>query len=75
MMLFITTFLEQAIEPLRDLPEDEQDAAAGLSQPQARLSWRVAGFDAAVKDWLHERFTLRQGIMTIREYPERSRGQ
>jgi hypothetical protein len=29
-----------------------------------------AAFDAAVKEWPHERFTLRQGIMTMREYPE-----
>jgi hypothetical protein len=28
-----------------------------------------AAFDAAVKKWPHERFTLRQGIMTMREYP------
>ena len=33
-----------------------------------------AAFDAAVKEWPHERFTLRQGVMTIREYPDRPRG-
>jgi hypothetical protein len=27
-----------------------------------------AAFDAAVKNWPHERFTLRQGIMLIREH-------
>ena len=32
-----------------------------------------AAFEAATKEWPHERFTLRQGIMTIREYPERPR--
>jgi hypothetical protein len=34
-----------------------------------------AAFDAAVTEWPHERFTLRQGIMTIREHPERPRGR
>jgi hypothetical protein len=28
-----------------------------------------AAFDAAVKEWPHERFTLRNGIMLMREYP------
>lgn len=28
-----------------------------------------AAFDAAVKNWPSERFTLRQGIMLIREHP------
>jgi hypothetical protein len=32
-----------------------------------------AAFDAAIKEWPHERFTLRQGIMLMREYPERQR--
>jgi hypothetical protein len=32
-----------------------------------------AAFDAAVKEWPHERFTLRNGIMLMREYPERPR--
>ena len=32
-----------------------------------------AAFEAATKVWPHERFTLRQGIMTIREYSERPR--
>jgi hypothetical protein len=31
-------------------------------------------FDAVVKEWPHERFTLRNGIMLMREYPERPRG-
>lgn len=31
-----------------------------------------AAFDAAVKELPNERFTLRQEIMTMREYPERS---
>jgi hypothetical protein len=34
-----------------------------------------AAFEAATKEWPHERFTLRQGIMTIREYPERPPGR
>jgi hypothetical protein len=32
-----------------------------------------AAFDAAIKEWPDERFTLRQGIMLMREYPERAR--
>jgi hypothetical protein len=32
-----------------------------------------AAFDAAVKEWPHERFTLRNGIMLMREHPERPR--
>jgi hypothetical protein len=28
-----------------------------------------AAFDAAVAEWPHERFTLRQGIMLMREHP------
>jgi hypothetical protein len=31
-----------------------------------------AAFDAALGDWPHARFTLRQGIMTIREHPNKS---
>ena len=34
---------------------------------------RVA-FDAAVKEWPHERFTLRNGIMLMREHPPTKRG-
>jgi len=44
-----------------------------------RIRWTIAAsgsivlaraaFDAAVKEWPHERFTLRQGIMTVRQYP------
>jgi len=30
-----------------------------------------AAFDAAVANWPNERFTLRQGIMLIREHPDR----
>jgi hypothetical protein len=33
-----------------------------------------AAFDAAIKEWPNERFTLRNGIMLMREYPERPRG-
>jgi hypothetical protein len=33
-----------------------------------------AAFDAAIKEWPHERFTLRNGIMLLSEYPERPRG-
>jgi hypothetical protein len=29
--------------------------------------------EAAIENWPHERFTLRQGIMLIREHPERQR--
>jgi hypothetical protein len=29
-----------------------------------------AAFDAAVAEWQHERFTLRNGIMLLREYPD-----
>ena len=32
-----------------------------------------AAFEAAIENWPHERFTLRQGIMLIREHPERQR--
>jgi len=32
-----------------------------------------AAFEQAVKDWPHEHFTLRQGIMLIREHPDRQR--
>ena len=32
-----------------------------------------AAFDAAVANWPNERFTLRQGVMLIREHPERAR--
>jgi hypothetical protein len=32
-----------------------------------------AAFEQAVKDWPEEHFTLRQGIMLIREYPDRRR--
>jgi len=32
-----------------------------------------AAFEAAVKEWPHEHFTLRNGIMLIREHPERPR--
>jgi len=30
-----------------------------------------AAFDAAIKEWPHERFTLRNGIMLMREHPPR----
>jgi hypothetical protein len=30
-----------------------------------------AAFEQAVQDWPHEHFTLRQGIMLIREYPQK----
>jgi hypothetical protein len=30
-----------------------------------------AAFDAAVTEWPNERFTLRNGIMLMREHPER----
>ena len=30
-----------------------------------------AAFDAAVAEWPNERFTLRNGIMLMREHPER----
>jgi hypothetical protein len=30
-----------------------------------------AAFDAAVKEWPNERFTLRNGIMLMRKHPER----
>jgi hypothetical protein len=30
-----------------------------------------AASDAAIKEWPHERFTLRIGIMLVREYPKR----
>jgi hypothetical protein len=33
-----------------------------------------AAFDAAIEEWPNERFTLRNGIMLICEYPERPRG-
>jgi hypothetical protein len=33
-----------------------------------------AAFDAAVKEWPHERFTLRNGIMLMREHPPRKNG-
>jgi len=42
-------------------------AAAGT------VSVAQAAFDEAVKTWPDQRFTLRQGIMLIREYPERPR--
>jgi hypothetical protein len=32
-----------------------------------------AAFDAAVANWPHERFTLRQGSLLIREHPKRER--
>jgi hypothetical protein len=32
-----------------------------------------AAFEQAVKDWPHEHFTLRQGIMLIREHPHQQR--
>lgn len=32
-----------------------------------------AAFDEAVRNWPDEHFTLRQGIMLIREHPERAR--
>ena len=32
-----------------------------------------AAFEACVKDWPHEHFTLRQGIMLIREHPKQPR--
>ena len=32
-----------------------------------------AAFDQAVKNWPDERFTLRQGMLLIREHPERPR--
>jgi hypothetical protein len=48
-----------------------------------RIRWTVAAsgsivlahaaFEAAVAEWPQERFTLLQGIMLIREYPERAR--
>jgi hypothetical protein len=48
-----------------------------------RIRWTVkasgstvlahAAFEAAVGNWPYERFTLRQGVMTIRECPERPR--
>ena len=36
-----------------------------------KLAQPGAFTDAAVKNWPHERFTLRQGIMLIREHPSR----
>jgi hypothetical protein len=33
-----------------------------------------AAFDAAVKEWPHKRFTLRNGIMLMREHPPTKRG-
>jgi hypothetical protein len=33
-----------------------------------------AAFDAAIKEWPQERFTLRNGIMLMREYPPTKRG-
>jgi hypothetical protein len=33
-----------------------------------------AAFEATIKEWPHERFTLRNGIMRLQEYPERSHG-
>jgi len=33
-----------------------------------------AAFDAAVAEWPHERFTLRQGIMLMREHPPTKNG-
>ena len=32
-----------------------------------------AAFEACVQDWPHEHFTLRQGIMLIREHPKQPR--
>lgn len=32
-----------------------------------------AAFDAAIKEWPDERFTLRNGIMLMREHPKRQR--
>ena len=34
----------------------------------ANVTVAHAAFDAAVKNWPHERFTLRNGILVIREY-------
>jgi len=39
----------------------------------ANLTVGHAAFGAAVANWPHERFTLRQGAMSIREHPARAR--
>ena len=39
----------------------------------ANITIGHAAFDAAVANWPNERFTLRQGVLLIREHPERAR--
>lgn len=35
----------------------------------ANVSVAHAAFEAAIRNWPHERFTLRQGLLLIREHP------
>jgi hypothetical protein len=41
--------------------------------PSGSIVLARAAFDATVAEWPNERFTLRNEIMVMREYPERPR--
>ncbi len=53
------------------LPVDIKDRIRWTLAASGSIVLARAAFDAAIKEWPHERFTLRQGIMLMREHPER----
>jgi hypothetical protein len=72
--------MELANPNLHDIPGNFQNRVELWDREGVHLRWVVAAagnvsighaaFEAAVANWPHERFTLRQGALLIREHPK-----
>jgi len=77
----IDRLLRELANPnLHDIPGNFQNRVELWDREGVHLRWVVAAagnvsigraaFEAAIANWPHERFTLRQGALLIREHPK-----